>query len=69
MVADESSWESLSENFRMALMTALTVGEGACAFLSKKGACGWKAAAVGGAAAERTPTYLSWVRWGSGASV
>ena len=53
----------------MALMTALTVGEGACAFLSKKGARVWKAAAVGGSAAERTTKYLPWVRGGSGASV
>ena len=33
----------------MALITALTVGEGAV---------------VGGAAAERTPKYLPWARWG-----
>ena len=66
-IAGEESWESLSANFRMVLMTALTVGEGALAFLSKRGACGWKAAAVGGAATERTPKYPPWVRWGSGA--
>ena len=30
-VADEESWETLSENFRMALMTALTVDEEAFA--------------------------------------
>ena len=48
----------------MALMTALTVGGGAFAFLSKRGARGWKAAAVGGVAAERTPKYIPWVRWG-----
>ena len=28
---------------------------GVCAFLSKRWACDWKAVAVGGAAAERTP--------------
>ena len=52
----------------MALMTALMVGEGALRFPFEE-RCGWKAAAVGGAAAERTPKYLPWVRWGSGASV
>ena len=68
-VAVEESWESLSTNFRMALMTALAVGKGAFAFFSKRGACGWRAAAVGGVVAERTLNYLPWVRWGSGASV
>ena len=37
-VADEESWESLSENFRMALMTALMVGEGAFALSFQRGA-------------------------------
>ena len=48
------------------LLTALTVGEGAFFF---EEVCGWKVVAAGGAAVERTPKYLQWVKWGSGASV
>ena len=36
-VADENSWESLSENIRMALITALTVDEEMFAFSFQKG--------------------------------
>ena len=35
-IADEESWESLSENFRMALMSALAVDEGAFALSSRR---------------------------------
>ena len=64
-VADEEFWGSLSENFWMAFMTTLTVDERAYALsFSKRSVCGWKAAAVVGAAAERTPKYFPWVRWG-----
>ena len=35
-VAGEESWESLSEDFRVALMTALTVGEGALGTVGRR---------------------------------